>query len=122
MYHGSGISDLTKGLQGFLRDLDHCAIYFLIAGTYTPLTLINLIHNNLHPNHDAKKHTIHLDKSVVKIGCGVLIVVWAICIAGVSSKLLNVSCDSWQCILMVVWLFISHCSWVCYLSHNLIGF
>jgi len=87
MYHGSGISDLTLHLQGFLRDLDHCAIYFLIAGTYTPLTLINLIHNNLHL--DSKKHNVQLDTNVVKLGCGVLIVVWTICIVGVSSKLLN---------------------------------
>jgi len=92
MYHGSGISELTKDLQGFLRDLDHCAIYFLIAGTYTPLALINLIHNNLHPHSGTTrpKHQLEdLDKGVVKIGYGVLIVVWTICIVGVSNKLVN---------------------------------
>jgi len=87
MYHGSGI--FTKDMHEFFRDLDHCAIYFLIAGTYTPLTLINLIHNNLHPQQDAKKLNMQLDKNVVKIGCGVLVVVWTICIVGVSTKLLK---------------------------------
>lgn len=88
MYHGSGISELTKDLQGFLRDLDHCAVYFLIAGTYTPLTLINLIHNNLHPSHDSVNKRA-MDKRIARIGMCVLAVVWTICIAGVSSKLLQ---------------------------------
>jgi hemolysin III len=29
-------------LKHFLRIIDHCAIYLLIAGTYTPFTLLNL--------------------------------------------------------------------------------
>jgi len=39
-------STLYHGLQGAARDLlrkmDHCAIYLLIAGTYTPFTLVAL--------------------------------------------------------------------------------
>jgi len=86
MYHGSGIYEFTRPLQSFLRDLDHCAIYFLIAGTYTPLTLVNLIHNNLHPQ---SKKAHQLDKKVALLGCVVLVIVWLICIVGVSSKLIN---------------------------------
>jgi hemolysin III len=92
LYHGSGIYVQYKNFQMFFRDLDHCAIYFLIAGTYTPLTLINLIHNNLHPHFGParpKSSLENVDKSVVKIGYGVLIVVWTICIVGVSNKLVN---------------------------------
>jgi len=106
MYHGSGISEWGADLKDFFRDLDHCAIYFLIAGTYTPLTLINLVYNNLHntqPNVNTPKsptsptpasHLQHalprkLEKSTVVIGVGVLTVVWMICIVGVASKLIN---------------------------------
>jgi hemolysin III len=33
----------TRGrAKGILRKLDHCAIYLLIAGTYTPFTLVTL--------------------------------------------------------------------------------
>jgi len=87
MYHGSGISQLTKGLQSFLRDLDHCAIYFLIAGTYTPLTLVNLVHDNLRPHpHPSAKNK--LDKKLATMGCVVLTIVWLICIVGVTAKLI----------------------------------
>ncbi|WP_462176870.1 PAQR family membrane homeostasis protein TrhA, partial [Acinetobacter baumannii] len=39
-------SSLYHGLRGatkdVLRKMDHCAIYLLIAGTYTPFTLVTL--------------------------------------------------------------------------------
>ena len=38
LYHSVTIPDLKKVLQ----KLDHAAIYLLIAGTYTPFTLVNL--------------------------------------------------------------------------------
>jgi hemolysin III len=38
LYHGVP----HPGAKRILRMLDHCAIYLLIAGTYTPLTLISL--------------------------------------------------------------------------------
>jgi len=88
LYHASGLHDFTKHLQGFLRDLDHCAIYFLIAGTYTPYTLINVIHNNLYA-HTKPEKPGQFNKSDVKIGFIVLGLVWLICIVGVSSKLIN---------------------------------
>jgi len=106
IYHGSGISGWSADLKDFLRDLDHCAIYFLIAGTYTPLTLINLVHNNLQtptnvhtqtnvksilPSPSSTQNLLprKLEKNMVVIGCSVLTIVWLICIVGVSSKLIN---------------------------------
>jgi len=87
MYHGSGLHDHTRDLQSFLRDLDHCAIYFLIAGTYTPLMSINVIYNNLYAHSKSgPKKPLNND---VKIGFVVLTLVWLICIVGVSSKLIN---------------------------------
>ena len=38
LYH----SIQKQSLKGFLQNLDHSAIYLLIAGTYTPFTLISL--------------------------------------------------------------------------------
>ena len=38
LYH----SIQTQRLKGFLQNLDHSAIYLLIAGTYTPFTLVSL--------------------------------------------------------------------------------
>lgn len=37
LYHG-----LDGRAKGILRKMDHCAIYLLIAGTYTPFTLVAL--------------------------------------------------------------------------------
>jgi len=89
LYHASGICELTKPLQGFLRNLDHCAIYFLIAGTYTPLTLINLVHDNLrHPPVVNKAKVHQQDKNAARLGMLVLAIVWSICVIGVSSKLM----------------------------------
>jgi len=85
LYHGSGLHELTKDSQSFLRDLDHCAIYFLIAGTYTPLCLINVIYDNLYAQKAAGRKPAY----DVKIGAIVLTLVWLICIVGVSSKLIN---------------------------------
>ena len=38
LYHGAR----TPRAKGFLQALDHCGIYLLIAGTYTPFTLVTL--------------------------------------------------------------------------------
>jgi hemolysin III len=38
LYHAVTVPDLKK----FLQKLDHAAIFLLIAGTYTPFTLVNL--------------------------------------------------------------------------------
>jgi hemolysin III len=38
LYHSSK----SPSCKGVLRSLDHCAIYLLIAGTYTPFTMVTL--------------------------------------------------------------------------------
>ena len=50
-----------------LRTLDHCSIFILIAGTYTPLTLITLQGN---------------------LGWLIFFIVWGIAVIGISLKLL----------------------------------
>jgi hemolysin III len=57
-----------------LRTLDHIAIYFLIAGTYTPVALITL-HGTL--------------------GWTLLATVWAIALAGIPFKLLFLDAPVW---------------------------
>lgn len=44
LYSASTLYHAFKGTRagGALRVLDHCAIYLLIAGTYTPVTLVSL--------------------------------------------------------------------------------
>ncbi|CAN5219033.1 hypothetical protein BH24ACT19_BH24ACT19_05690 [soil metagenome] len=44
LYAASTLYHALKGTRAgdALRVLDHCAIYLLIAGTYTPITLISL--------------------------------------------------------------------------------
>jgi len=89
MYHCSGIADVYLTTQT-LRDLDHCAIYFLIAGTYTPPTLINLIYNNTYNPVHLKAGKAHMEKAsrTVFIGWTVLGVVWVMCVVGVATKLM----------------------------------
>ena len=44
LYAASTLYHALKGTgaRGILRALDHCAIYLLIAGTYTPITLVSM--------------------------------------------------------------------------------
>lgn len=57
-----------------LRTLDHIAIYFLIAGTYTPIALITL--NG-------------------RLGWGLLAIVWLIAVAGIPFKLFFLDAPVW---------------------------
>ena len=57
-----------------LRTLDHIAIYFLIAGTYTPIALITL--NG-------------------RFGWGLLAIVWLIAVAGIPFKLFFLDAPVW---------------------------
>lgn len=57
-----------------LRTLDHIAIYFLIAGTYTPVALI----------------TLH-----GRMGWGLLAVVWLIALAGIPFKIFFLDAPVW---------------------------
>jgi hemolysin III len=71
LYHTLPLSD--RPLRA-LRTLDHIAIYFLIAGTYTPLALITL--NGV-------------------LGWSLLAVVWVIALAGIPFKLLFLDAPVW---------------------------
>jgi len=89
LYHCSGLTDVYFSTVT-LRNLDHCAVYFLIAGTYTPLTLINVIYNNTYNPPHFKAIKSHTDSAAraVRIGWVVLTVVWVMCVVGVSTKLI----------------------------------
>jgi hemolysin III len=71
LYHILPLSD--RPLRA-LRTLDHIAIYFLIAGTYTPIAVITL-HSPL--------------------GWGLLVAVWLIAVAGVPFKLFFLDAPVW---------------------------
>ena len=71
LYHLLPLAD--RPLRAF-RTLDHIAIYFLIAGTYTPLALITL-HNGL--------------------GWALLVTVWLIALAGIPFKLYYLDAPAW---------------------------
>jgi len=89
MYHYSGIANAYLTPET-LRNLDHCAVFFLIAGTYTPLTLINVIYNNTHKPAHLKSGKSQADASAsrsVFMGWIVLGIVWSMCVIGVSAKL-----------------------------------
>ncbi|GAM17519.1 hypothetical protein SAMD00019534_006940, partial [Acytostelium subglobosum LB1] len=80
LYHSVGIFIHLEQYRSQLKDLDHCAIYMLIAGTYTPLTLINLVHNNSNKEITTPK--------AVKIGWLMFVVVWMMAAVGVLSKMI----------------------------------
>jgi hemolysin III len=71
LYHLLHVSD--RPLRA-LRTLDHIAIYFLIAGTYTPIALVTL-HNRL--------------------GWALLATVWLIAAAGIPFKLFFLDAPVW---------------------------
>jgi len=90
LYHYSGVADHLYFSSKTLRDLDHCAIYFIIAGTYTPLTLINLIYDHSYnPIHlKGGKATMEKASRTVNLGWFVLAMVWTMCVVGVLTKLM----------------------------------
>jgi hemolysin III len=71
MYHGLPLSE--RPLRA-LRTVDHIAIYFLIAGTYTPVALI----------------TLH-----GPWGQGMLVIAWLIAAAGIPFKIFYLEAPAW---------------------------
>lgn len=71
IYHTFNVSN--KGNK-ILKKLDHCMIFILIAGTYTPICLIVL------PE---------------KLGTFLFILIWSMAIAGIVMKCLWVTCPKW---------------------------
>jgi len=68
LYHSVGV--IAANLKPNFQCLDHAAIYVLIAGTYTPLTLINLMK--------------HGQRTIV--GITVLSVIWMCALVGITVK------------------------------------
>jgi len=68
LYTASTLYHATRRgpLKRIYRLLDHCAIYALIAGTYTPFLLVNLRHS---------------------VGWTLLTIIWALALAGIVLKL-----------------------------------
>ena len=70
-YHTLNLSDRTNRI---LRKIDHCMIFMLIAGSYTPVCLIVL---------------------GGKVGYTLCAIVWGIAIAGIILKLFWITCPKW---------------------------
>ena len=71
LYHSLPLSE--RSLRA-LRTLDHIAIYFLIAGTYTPIALLTLSN---------------------RLGWTLLAVVWLVAVAGIPFKLFFLDAPVW---------------------------
>jgi hemolysin III len=71
LYHSLPLSE--RPLRA-LRTLDHIAIYFLIAGTYTPIALLTLDN---------------------RLGTALLVLVWLIAVAGIPFKLFFLDAPVW---------------------------
>ena len=70
-YHTLNLSERTNRI---LRKIDHCMIFMLIAGSYTPVCLIVL---------------------GGKVGYTLCAIVWGIAIAGIILKLFWITCPKW---------------------------
>ena len=88
IYHYFNISEKINLI---LKRIDHCSIFLLIAGTYTPVCVIAL----------GTK------------GYGLLVAVWLLAIAGIIFKLFWVTCPKWLSSIMYIglgWLVIFNMS------------
>lgn len=77
LYSASSIYHLvnsSKKTTSILRRIDHCMIYILIAGTYTPICLISL---------------------KGKSGIILLLIIWSMAVAGIALKLLWFDAPRW---------------------------
>ena len=82
--------DLSERTNKILKKLDHCMIFVLIAGSYTPICLIVL--------HD-------------RTGLMLLALVWSIAILGIIFKLCWVTCPKWVSSVLYIAM-----GWVCVLA------
>lgn len=87
LYHSINSTD-SVNLR--LKKLDHCMIFVLIAGSYTPICMIAL-------------------KGI--IGYGLLALVWAIAILGIGFKMFWVDCPKWISSIMYIAM-----GWTCILA------
>lgn len=78
LYHSIGIFHHSNmPLREQYKQIDHLAIYFLIAGTYTPVALVGILSSKTEEARSARKYAYAL-----------LVIEWVCAIAGVSTKLL----------------------------------
>ena len=82
--------DLSERTNKILKKLDHCMIFVLIAGSYTPICLIGL--------HG-------------RTGLMLLALVWSIAILGIIFKLCWVTCPKWVSSVLYIAM-----GWVCVLA------
>lgn len=82
--------DLSPAINKILKKLDHCMIFVLIAGTYTPICVI-VLHN--------------------MTGYMMLALVWSIAIIGIIFKLCWVTCPKWLSSVLYIAM-----GWVCVLA------
>ena len=80
--------DLSERTNKILKKLDHCMIFVLIAGSYTPICLI-VLHG--------------------RTGLMLLALVWSIAILGIIFKLCWVTCPKWVSSVLYI-------GWVCVLA------
>ena len=85
-YHTLNLSERTNRI---LRKIDHCMIFMLIAGSYTPVCLIVL---------------------GGKVGYTLCAIVWGIAIAGIILKLFWITCPKWFSSVLYIAM-----GWVCVL-------
>lgn len=88
--HNLSHFDLSERTNKILKKLDHCMIFVLIAGSYTPICLIVL--------HD-------------RTGLMLLALVWSIAILGIIFKLCWVTCPKWVSSVLYIAM-----GWVCVLA------
>ena len=86
-YHTLNLSERTNRI---LRKIDHCMIFMLIAGSYTPVCLIVL---------------------GGKVGYTLCAFVWGIAIAGIILKLFWITCPKWFSSVLYIAM-----GWVCVLA------
>lgn len=82
--------DLSPKVNTLLKKLDHCMIFVMIAGSYTPVCLI-VLHGS--------------------VGYALLALVWGIAILGIIFKLCWISCPKWVSSLLYIVM-----GWVCVLA------
>ena len=82
--------DLSERTNKILKKLDHCMIFVLIAGSYTPICLI-VLHG--------------------RTGLMLLALVWSIAILGIIFKLCWVTCPKWVSSVLYIAM-----GWVCVLA------
>ena len=86
-YHTFNLSEHTNKI---LKKLDHCMIFVMIAGSYTPICLI-VLHGT--------------------VGFALLAIVWSIAVLGIIFKLCWVTCPKWISSVLYIAM-----GWVCVLA------